>query len=162
MMSRVIQQETVVFLLSVLHGIGLTFGYDLLRSLRRVFRHGVFAVSAEDFLFWLTAGFLTFCLAFFKTDGVIRGYVAAGIAIGAILYHYTVSSLVVRAVSGLLKGIKHIFCLVWRILSKPARKIWLFWKKSIEFTRKKGYNVTKIRIRRGNSHGRKKKAAQQE
>ena len=91
MMSDVIHQETVVFLLSVLHGAGLTFGYDVLRSLRRAFRHSMAAVSVEDFLFWLSAGFLTFCLAFFRTDGVIRGYVAAGMAIGAVLYHYTLS-----------------------------------------------------------------------
>lgn len=162
MMSQVIRQETVVFLLSVLHGMILTFCYDLIRSFRRAFRHGLIAVSVEDFLFWLAAGFFTFCLAFFWTDGVIRGYVAAGIALGAVLYHYTASSFVVRGVSWLLKGIKRGICLVWHILSKPARKIWLFWKKSIEFARQKGYNVTKNRSRRGSGHGRKEKKAQQE
>lgn len=162
MMSQVIRQETMVFLLSVLHGIILTFCYDLIRSLRRAFRHGLAAVSIEDFLFWLAAGFLTFCLAFLWTDGVIRGYVAAGIAIGAVLYHYTASSFVVRGVSWFLKGIKRGVSLAWRILSKPARKIWPFWKKIIEFARQKGYNVTKIRIRRGSGHGREKKKAQQE
>lgn len=161
MMSQVIRQETVVFLLSVLHGAGLTLGYDLLRALRRAFRHGLIAVSVEDFLFWLLAGFLTFCLAFFRTDGVIRGYVAVGIALGAILYHYTVSSLVVRSVSTLLAGIRRLLCLIWRILSKPARKIWHILKKMIEFMHQKGYNVTKSRIKRGNGHVRKKKTAQQ-
>ncbi len=139
-MSQVIRQETVVFLLSVLHGAGLTFLYDLIRSLRRAFRHSLPVVSAEDFLFWMTAGFLTFCLAFSETDGIIRGYVAVGIMLGAVLYHAAFSQLVVRTVSGFLKLVKHGVCLLWKILSKPAEKIWMKWKKVVVFTRKKAYN----------------------
>lgn len=161
MMSDVIHQETVVFLLSVLHGAALTLGYDVLRSLRRAFRHSIAAVSLEDFLFWLTAGFLTFCLAFFWTDGVIRGYVAAGIAIGAILYHFTISPLVVRVFSGILQGGKRVFLWVFHILSKPVRKFCLLLKKIIEFVGKRGYNKAKKKIR-GNCHGKKKKTAKQE
>ncbi len=161
MMSDVIHQETVVFLLSVLHGAGLTFGYDVLRSLRRAFRHSMAAVSVEDFLFWLSAGFLTFCLAFFRTDGVIRGYVAAGMAIGAVLYHYTLSSVVVRVLSGLLRGGGKIFLMVFRVLAKPVQKFCSVLKKIIEFVRKRGYNVAKKRIR-GRCHGKKKKTAEQE
>lgn len=145
MMSQVIHQETVVFLLSVLHGVGLTFIYDLIRCLRRTFRHGLAAISIEDFLFWAMAGFLTFCLAFFRTDGVIRGYVAAGIAIGVILYHFTVSALVIRAFSWLFCGIRRIFCMILQIVWKPLKKICLFFKKLIEFISKRGYNVSKKR-----------------
>lgn len=161
MMSDVIHQETAVFLLSVLHGASLAFGYDLLRSLRRAFRHSDAVVSLEDFLFWLLAGFLTFCLAFFRTDGVIRGYVAAGMAIGAVLYHYMFSSAAVCVVSGLLKGVKQVLLLVFRILAEPVRKICSILKKIIEFAGKRGYNVAKKRVR-GSCHGKKKKAAKQE
>lgn len=141
MMSQVIRQETAVFLFSVLHGVGLTFAYDLIRCLRRTFRHGMAAVSIEDFLFWATAGFLTFCLAFFRTDGVIRGYVAAGIAIGVILYHFTVSPLVIRGGSRLFCRARHFFCMILRIMSKPLKKICLILKKLIEFIPKRGYNI---------------------
>ena len=140
MMSQVIRQETAVFLLSVLHGIGWTFLYDLLRALRRVRVHGMLAVAAEDFLYWISAGFFTFCLAFFRTDGVIRGYVAAGIFLGLVFYHFTVSSFVVWIFSEIFRLIGHGFCLFLRILSKPVRIFWLFWKKVIEFVGKKGYN----------------------
>lgn len=106
-MSAVIQKETLVFLLSVLHGAGLTLLYDVLRALRRAVPHGTAAVSAEDFLYWLTAGFLTFCLAFSETGGVIRGYVAVGIALGAVLYHQTVSA-------GIVRGLAELFGLLGR------------------------------------------------
>ena len=79
MMSSVIRQEIWLFLLSVLHGASLALFYDLFRSLRRAIPHGIVLLSLEDFFFWMTAGFLTFCLVFSGTDGVIRGYVAAGI-----------------------------------------------------------------------------------
>ncbi len=177
MMSQVIRQETLVFLLSVLHGVSLTFLYDLLRALRRAFVHGLILLSLEDFLFWLFAGFLTFCLAFRNTDGVIRGYVAVGIALGAVLYHLTVSPLVLRGISGLLKLIRKAAGVIRSVLSKPVKKIWQIWKKTIEFARKKGYNASKMRKnrhcgdsgediceksrnKRGRRYGRKKNASQ--
>lgn len=166
MMSEVIRQETVVFFLSVLHGAVLTLAYDVLRALRRSFRHSSAAVSAEDFLFWLIAGFLTFCLAFFWTDGVIRGYVAAGIVIGAVLYHFSLSELVVRGLSAIFRGAGRIVRWMGRTLSKPLKKICYFFKKIIEFVRKKVYNKKREnaskKLVRGKSYGRKKKAAKQE
>ncbi|MCD8347851.1 MAG: spore cortex biosynthesis protein YabQ [Lachnospiraceae bacterium] len=157
-MSGVIRRETVVFLLSVLHGTALTLFYDFLRALRRSFRHSLPVLSAEDFLFWMLAGVLTFCLAFRETDGVIRNYVAAGILIGFLLYHFTVSPIVV-------KGLSRLFSLLYRVCSCPFRgistavgKIFEIFckiiKKRIEFTRKKVYNIRTIlkgRLRRGRS-----------
>lgn len=152
MMSEVIRHETAVFLLSVLHGAGLTFVYDLLRALRRAVSHGLAAVSIEDFLFWIAAGFLTFCLAFYHTDGVIRGYVAAGIAIGVILYHFSASEAVLRFFAWLFVSIKGVFCLIFRFLSLPIKKCCQFWQKIIEIAGKNGYNVF-IKKMRGNCYG---------
>lgn len=162
MMSDVIRQETIVFFLSVLHGLGLIFVYDLLRALRRAVPHGIFAVSVEDFFFWIAAGFLTFCLVFLRTDGVVRGYVAAGIGIGCILYHFTVSPLVVKLFSALFRTVKKTVIWLCRAVSAPFRTVWKFLKKIIEFAGKKAYNNNKYRIIRGNRHGRKKKTSKQE
>lgn len=154
MMSAVIHQETVIFLMAVLHGIGLTVLYDLLRALRRAVPHGVAAVSCEDFLFWITSGFLTFCFAFRYTDGVIRAYVSAGIALGAVLYHFTVSTVVLKAVARLFTFVADVAAGVFsfwkRILmrlsfgtSRLCRKIRRFLKKTIEFKKKRRYNSDK-------------------
>lgn len=91
MMSEVIRQETAVFLLAVLLGIGLALLYDALRILRRVFRHGLAATGAEDLLFWLLAAVLLFTLLFYGTGGALRGYVLLGAALGAVLYGKSVS-----------------------------------------------------------------------
>lgn len=108
MMSHVIRQETAVFLLSVAHGALLTLVYDFFRALRRVFLHSAAAVAAEDFFFWLAAAFLTFCLAFLKTDGVIRGYVAVGIVLGAVVYHVGPGKIVLRGLCFLFRAVKRL------------------------------------------------------
>lgn len=83
MMSSVIRQELWMFLLSVFHGFFLMLLYDVIRSLRRAFSHGFLLLSLEDFFYWTAAAFLTFCLVFSGTDGRIRGYIGAGIFLGA-------------------------------------------------------------------------------
>ncbi len=123
MMSQVIRQETVVFLTAVLHGALLTFFYDLLRAARRVFAHSTAAVSAEDFLFWIAAGFLTFCLLFQKTNGVIRGYVAVGAALGVAVYLNLFSRFVLWVVTGILRGVRGIFRAVGKAVGKVRRMI---------------------------------------
>lgn len=132
-MSQVIRQETVVFIQAILHGMKLTFLYDLIRIFRRIVRHSTLAVSAEDLLFWIVSGVLTFCFAFFRTNGVIRGYVAVGLILGVVFYHFSISPLIQK------------FC--------------LFLKKRIEFAQKSRYNIFRKR-RRGNQHGKKKKNEQ--
>ncbi|WP_283682364.1 spore cortex biosynthesis protein YabQ [Parablautia sp. Marseille-Q6255] len=160
MMSNVIRQETIVFFLSVLHGVLLAFGYDLFRALRKAVPHGLFAVSAEDFVYWITAGFLTFVFAFFYTDGVIRGYVAAGIAIGAVLYHFTVSIVVLRLFAAVFGLLRDVILLLRRAAGAPVRKIWSFFKKTIEFAGKKRYNDNKNEKIRGEGCGKKEKTSE--
>ena len=149
-MSEVIHQETMVFLVSVCHGVLMTFLYDLLRAVRRAFSHNLIVISAEDFLFWMTAGFLTFCLAFLKTDGEIRGYVAAGIGLGAVFYHYSVSTVIVKILSEGLRLLKKLWKFICKWLIKPVRKTLSICKKGIEFARKSGYNLC---VKRKKRHG---------
>lgn len=161
MMSRVIRQETIVFLMAVFHGLALAFVYDIIRSFRRVFRHSMAAVSAEDFLFWIAAGFLTFCLLFLETDGIIRGYVAVGAALGVVFYLNTLSRLVLFLVSGILRGIRRGVSFAvrkterffkWlqrlagrslRFLGRPLFRLTASLKKRIEFLKERVYNKKK-------------------
>ncbi|MCD7820307.1 MAG: spore cortex biosynthesis protein YabQ [Lachnospiraceae bacterium] len=164
-MSSVIRQETAVFLISILHGAALTFLYDFLRALRRCISHGLAALSLEDFLFWLLAGFLTFYLTFRETDGIIRGYVAVGILLGFFLYHLLLSCTVVALLTGLFRLLGRIVGLPCRILSTAVKKTCIFCKKRIEFARKSVYNVkkyfTECKYKRGNQDGRTKKKTEQ-
>lgn len=125
----------------VLHGAVLTLSYDILRALRRSFRHPLAVLSAEDFLFWLLAGLLTFRVSFLETDGTWRTYIAVGMMLGFLLYHLTVSRLVVVLLSGLFRLAWRTAAFPWRILSIAVKKICKICKKRIEFHRKRVYNV---------------------
>ena len=102
-MSAVICRETEVFFQAILHGIFLTVLYDLFRILRRVIRHCPAAVSAEDLCYWLAAGFFTFCFAFERTDGIVRGYTALGIVLGSVLCHELCSDRLIKAAVRVIK-----------------------------------------------------------
>ncbi|MCC8045329.1 MAG: spore cortex biosynthesis protein YabQ [Clostridiales bacterium] len=160
-MSSVIRQETAVFLIFIFHGALLTLLYDVLRALRRICRHNLLVLSFEDFLYWLLAGFLTFWLSFRETSGVLRGYAAAGIFLGFLLYHLTVSRFVVRFLSALFRLPAAAFAFLWRMLSNPVKIFCKKCKKRIEFTRKRGYNKQHTRADAGKrkSHSRRGRAA---
>lgn len=177
MISPAIRQETVTFLLAALHGIFLAVGYDVLRGLRKAVPHSGIAVSCEDFFYWIAAGFLTFLLAFSISDGVLRGYAAAAMALGALLYLETAS----RAVQKLFAGMFGLFCFlagsivrftsggkaaVKRVLFRRIRKKWNYFaakirgkaQKRIEIKKKKRYNkkVQKKAPKRGKTRCKKK------
>ena len=81
---------------SLLYGMGLLAGYDVLRIFRRLFPHGILWISAEDIFYWLLAGgffFLKLCQA---NNGIIRGYILLGILLGAWSYYYFCSRRMMR------------------------------------------------------------------
>lgn len=105
-MSEVIHQETVVFALSVVLGVGLAFFYDFLRILRRMIRHGLLVTGVEDVLFWFLSACSLFVLMFYGTSGALRGYVPAGAGLGALLYLQTASPWLIRVGTGAARHLK--------------------------------------------------------
>ena len=128
-MSASICRETEVFFQAVLHGIFLTVIYDLFRILRRLIRHCTAAVSAEDFVYWLTAGFLTFCFAFEKTDGIVRGYTALGIVLGSVLYHEVCSEKLVKLMVMAIALPWKLSCNAWRTHCGDEKRLGIMKKR---------------------------------
>lgn len=60
--------------------------YACLRMIRRMIRHTLTAVSAEDFFYWVFAGFYLFMKIFDASEGTVRWYFAAGTLLGALLF----------------------------------------------------------------------------
>jgi spore cortex biosynthesis protein YabQ len=77
--------------------------YDVFRIFRRIFPRGVLCVSLEDILYWAAACFCTFSFFFRINSGELRAYLAAGIAIGAVLYHFLLGRWILAGIS---KGIR--------------------------------------------------------
>ena len=101
-------KELQFFGLAVLRGILIVILYDLLRILRRVFSHGVWAVAIEDLCYWLAAAFLVFQLIYQENDGALRGYALFAVGVGVAAYHWSVSNWLVEhisAVSNVVLGV---------------------------------------------------------
>ena len=60
--------ENVFLLHSFLLGVGITFLYDILRILRRVFAHSTSMVSLEDLAFWIYCAGKVFLLMFHESN----------------------------------------------------------------------------------------------
>ena len=94
--------ENLFLLHSFLFGVWITFLYDILRILRRVFDHSNGMVSLEDIAFWIYCAGSVFLLMFRESNGNLRWFAVLGALTGMYLYHRTVSPLLVKYVSALL------------------------------------------------------------
>ena len=97
--------ENVFLLHAVLLGVEITFLYDILRILRRVFVHSGIMVSLEDIAFWIYCAGEVFLLMFRESNGNLRWFAVLGALTGMYLYHRIFSPLLVKYVSGLLNSI---------------------------------------------------------
>jgi len=78
--------ELEYFFAMVFYGVVAAMCYHLLMFWRAVIFHPVYAVDAEDILFFLAAGFCFFLTAYEKNDGILRWYAFAGAGIGSLAY----------------------------------------------------------------------------
>ena len=101
--------ELQLFLWSILYGVGIMFFYDLIRSVRNVFKHGKILITVGDFLFWIGIGIFLFTRLYIANGGILRGYFFLGVLSGMLAYYGTISPWVVKFVSFLIKRVKMLF-----------------------------------------------------
>lgn len=100
--SADILEEVRLFANSVVLGAALTFVYDGLRIMRNVFRHNIFWISAEDFIYWIVAAVFIFLSLHKENNGVLRWFIVAGAVIGMLLYKGSVSRFYVKYASDII------------------------------------------------------------
>jgi len=122
-MSDIINGEILFFLISVSTGVLILFGYDLLRAFRRVFVHGYLWLAIEDFLYWSIAGIAAFGVIFINNSGMLRGFSIIAMLLGMMLYHKSISRLIIKVVSGILKLIMSVIRAIFNVLTFPLRFI---------------------------------------
>ena len=143
----VINLEVKLFLASVAWGIGLVVLYDCFRIFRRIVRHNKIWAGLEDLLFWIVCAILIFRMMYRINDGAIRGFAIAGVVIGMVLYHYSVSEFLVGILTKVFKkciyaGEKTIGFLTKPILWTARRIRWLLgffgktFRRPLRFMRK--------------------------
>ncbi len=130
-----LNEQAMLFLLTVAVGAVIGFFYDVLRIFRKMIPHKSFFIQAEDGLYWVCVVFLMFFIMLKKNDGEIRFFSVCGAFLGMGLYFLAVSP-VVNAVSDRAVAILHsIISLFFTILLTPFRLVWLVLGKPVKKTR---------------------------
>ena len=122
-MSREIVQELTFFTHSVLMGLVITFVYDWIRVLRKLFRHGTALMSAEDLLFWLTCGIGVFYMLYRENDGTLRWFAVLGSTVGMFFYKIIVRDAFVHVMSTCLHKIMWFIFRLLQIVLKPLKSL---------------------------------------
>lgn len=134
--SETIGNEAVLFMVSLLCGIGLAFVYDLFRIFRRLFSHGNVWIGIEDACYWIFCTVSVFLLLYRENDGMMRAFCFMGIAFGSIVYVFILSRFVlkvsVKLLGTVLKFIGRILGIIGAPFVKNGKKIINFLRKQLK------------------------------
>ena len=141
MINEVIIWELYALVVSFFNGVLLAWVYDNIRVFRRIRRHKtIIFMSIEDIVYGIYAGISVFLMCFRVSDGIIRGFIIMGIAVGAFLYFKILSSIYIRwsvkIIKFLLKPICFILKIVVHIISIPVRSLKMYIKRRIDMRKK--------------------------
>ncbi len=120
-MSREIVQELTFFAHSFLMGLAITFAYDWIHVLRRLFKHGTILTSLEDLFFWLVSGLAVFYMLYRENNGTLRWFAVVGAAIGMFIYKVIVRDVFVNIMSTCLHKIMWCVFRFLQIVLKPLK-----------------------------------------
>ena len=137
MINEIIYWELYALVVSFFNGVLLAWIYDNIRAFRRIVRHKtVVFMSVEDIIYGIYAGLSVFVMCFKVADGIIRGFIIMGIAVGAFLYFKFLSSFYIRWSKILLKPACFILKNVVRIITIPVRSLKMYMKRRKDMGKK--------------------------
>ncbi len=136
-MSQGIVQEVTFFLHSILMGLISTFAYDWILIFRKLFRHGKFWMSVEDFIYWFVCGISVFYMLYRENNGVLRWFAVVGAAIGMLFYKLTVRNRFVSIMSTCIYKIMWFVFRVIQVVLKPLKCLFSAIRRCVRFLNKK-------------------------
>lgn len=155
-MSKDIIVELQFFMTSILWGALILLAYDILRIFRRVVKHNYFFIAIEDLLFWVITSVFIFAMIYNENNGIIRGFSIMGMAIGMLIYNFTLSPLVVKLISKLIllllgpfRFINNSLKKLSRFIQRKLQKLYkLLWMRLIKLLKSVKINLNEKRNKR--------------
>lgn len=132
-MSQDIVQEIVFFLHSILMGLIITFAYDWILVLRKLFTHGMFLMSVEDFIYWFICGISVFYMLYRENNGVLRWFAVMGAALGMLFYKGIVKNSFVSIMSTCIHKIMWFVLCVIQVVLKPVKCLFSGIRRCVRF-----------------------------
>lgn len=115
-----VNTQTLIFLQSLLMGAALGAVYDLFRIFRIAVPLPAGAIVAEDVIYFVFCGFMSFFLMMTVNFGQVRFFILLGELIGFLLYYLTIGALVMKGARQIIFGIRFFFRLVWKWMLRPV------------------------------------------
>lgn len=132
-MSQDIVQEVVFFLHSILMGLVITFAYDWVLIVRKLFRHGRFLMSVEDFIYWFVCGISVFYMLYKENNGVLRWFAVMGAALGMLFYKLIIKNRFINIMSTCIHKIMWFIFRVIQIVLKPVKCLFFAARRCVRF-----------------------------
>ena len=127
-----IQNQTYVFLWSVVIGAFLALIFDFFRVLRRKGKTKNYIVYIQDIIYWIIVTVIIIMSAFITNDGELRGYMFIGYILGAIIYIASISKIILKISNVALDFIEARFIGIWSFCMKIVKKL-NFKKENVNF-----------------------------
>ena len=136
-MSQDIVQEAVFFLLSILMGLVISFAYDWVLIFRKLFTHGRFFMSVEDFVYWFACGIGVFYMLYKENNGILRWFAVVGAALGMLTYKAIIKNRFVNIVSKCIHKIMWFVFRVIQVVLKPLKCLFFAARRCVRFVWRK-------------------------
>lgn len=128
-----IHEETVLFLSSVLLGIGMELVFDIFRALRIILPHKTAAAAIEDVLFILIWAGSIAAFTSVLAKGDLRFFCISGSVIGFILCRVLIGNPLVRLLARIMQAVIRVFG--WLTLPFRAVGVRIYRKCRLKFVR---------------------------
>lgn len=117
------QNQAYLFLVFSLTGVIIGILFDFFRILRRTIKTSNFITYIEDILFWILTGFLILYNIWYFNNGEIRIYMFLGILLGVLIYMLTLSSILIKIFSKILRTLINVLELPFKTIISIFRKL---------------------------------------
>ena len=115
-------------------GLVITFAYDWVLIFRKLFTHGRFFMSVEDFVYWFACGIGVFYMLYRENDGTLRWFAVLGATVGMFFYKIIVRDAFVHVMSTCLHKIMWFIFRLLQIVLKPLKSLLFYWENILFFT----------------------------
>ena len=118
-----------LFLMYISTGILISLLFDIFRASRRTIKTSDIVTYIEDIIFWILATLLLLYITFILNSGNIRLFNFIGLALGGILYYFTVSKYFIKIMVTILNFTKKVFLKIFSFIFIPLKLFLKFNKK---------------------------------
>lgn len=121
-MGITVSGQLSLLICSALLGFALGAVYDFFRIFRTVAHCGRNVVFVLDIIYWLVCAAVTFAFLLLQNEGKLRALVIIFEVAGAMLYYYTIGTIVIKKAEAASSGIKRQARAATAAIVRPVRR----------------------------------------